>query len=262
MARGKFVFAEEGLRVEVDKQILIVHGWMHSSKRYERLKTDLEIIGPYKVTLYEFPGFGDTPAEKYCHLLKYYTGKIEAELESGSYDYVVGHSMGGNILLRAMDGRKQKAKLILLSPEYGGITLLKLFTVFMPVVPLVFFLLKMPGKLTGFFIKAMALFTVNRWEQIDGQMVEDVRKASPIAAACAMFELAWDQWRVKQWDRGETVLILGERDRIIERRKMEALKDALGSCSVYCIEGIGHTAVVEAYDQLLKLLTLILAPHI
>ncbi len=246
----------------MNKKILLVHGFMHSSARYKRLKTDLEAMGDCEVTLYELPGFGDTPASSWRHVLEQDADKIKGELAAGDYDYAVGHSMGGNVLLRAMDGRRWRTRVILLSPEYGGIPLLKPCTPFMPVLPLVFLLLKVPCALTSFLIKTMALFTVNRWTQIDERIVADARKASPMTAAGAMFELTWDKWRVRNWKSKEVVLILGEKDRIIRREKMKKLQKDLGKCSVYYIEGIGHTAVSEDYDRLLKLLTRILVRHI
>ena len=239
------------------KKILIAHGWIHSADTYKKLKNDLENTGLYDVNLYEFPGFGNSPARKYFSLMKYYTQEMERELVNGAYDYVIGHSMGGNILLRAMTGKSLNTKLILLSPEYNGIALLKPTMVFIPIMPLSFYLLKkMSCPVTTFFIKCMALFTINSWDQIDDQIVLDVRKASPIVATCTIFELAWDNWRIKrgQWKCGKVELILSEKDRLISRRKMKCLRDDLGDCHVYCLRGIGHTAVLEAYDRLLSTL--------
>lgn len=239
------------------KKILIAHGWMHSADTYKKLKEDLERTGNYDVTLYEFPGFGNSRAERYLHVLEYYTQKMEKELAGKSYDYVIGHSMGGNILLRAMADKNMDTRLILLSPEYNGIALLKPVILFIPVVPLALLLLKKVScSFTTFLIKCMALFTINSWEQIDDQIVLDTRKASPVVAACTMLELAWDRWRIKKarWKCGKVCLILGERDRIISRRKMRCLCDDLGVCQVYGIRKIGHTAVLEAYDRLFNTL--------
>lgn len=241
----------------MSKKILIVHGWLHSADMYKKLKADLEKNGSYQVKLYEFPGFGNTPVEKNHRLLDYYTRKIEKELVEGCYDCVIGHSMGGTILLRALAGKRSGAKLILLSPEYGGIALLKPFVIFMPVMPLALSLLKKGSCfITTFFIKCMALFTINRWEKIDDQIVIDAKRADPLVAACTMTELVWDNWRVKRGDRkyGKVQLILGERDRIITQRKMKCLCNDIGKCHIHVIKGIGHTAVLEAYDKLLEIL--------
>ena len=246
----------------MDKKILIVHGWMHSADLYKKLKEDLEKKGSYKVKLYEFPGFGNTPAERGHKLLDYYTKKIEKELVEGCYDYAIGHSMGGNILLKALAGKELNTKLVLLSPEYGGIALLKPLVIFMPIMPLIlYFFKKGPCLITTFFIKCMALFTINSWEKIGDQIVIDTKRAAPIVATCAMIELAWDNWRVNrgEWKCGGVELILGERDRIIMQRKMKYLYNDIEKCHVYVIKGIGHTAVLEAYNRLLKILLKIMS---
>lgn len=243
------------------KKILIAHGWMHSADTYKKLKADLEKTGRYEVTLYEFPGFGDSPAEKHFQVMKYYTQKLEMELAREAYDYVIGHSMGGNILLRAMADKDMDTRLILLSPEYNGIAVLKPVILFIPVVPLVLLLLKKVScSFSTFLIKCMALFTINSWNHINDQIVLDTRKASPVVAACTMLELAWDGWRIgkDQWRCGKVSLILGEKDRIISRKKMKCLCDDLGVCQVYGIRKIGHTAVLEAYDRLFHTLMKIL----
>lgn len=243
------------------KRILIVHGWMHSADLYKKLKTDLEKNGSCIVKLYEIPGFGDKPAKRKHKLIDYYTKSMEKELAGGSYDYAIGHSMGGTILLRAMAGKEMDTKLILLSPEYGGITVLKPLTLFVPLMPPILYLFKKANNsAVNFFIKCMALFTINRWEKIDDQIVADTKKADPMVAAHAMIELAWDHWRLKkgEWKCGKVELILGEKDRLIKGKKMKRLYSDIGDCHGYVIRGIGHTAVLEAYDRLLKILLKIL----
>lgn len=43
--------------------ILIIHGWMHSSKPYTKLKRDLEKNENHNIVLYELAGFGNKPNE-------------------------------------------------------------------------------------------------------------------------------------------------------------------------------------------------------
>ena len=61
-------------------KILIVHGWMHSAKRYEQLKHDIEKNEKYDVVLYEFPGFGKSKAKYYFNILQKYKKELEQEL--------------------------------------------------------------------------------------------------------------------------------------------------------------------------------------
>ena len=124
------------------EKVLIIHGWMHSGKRYEKLKLGMEKSGKYEVVLYEFPGFGERRAKYYFNILEQYKNELEKELQSKKYDYVIGHSMGGNILLRILSDNFYGAKLILLSPEYGGIDILKPLIIFYPLLYIILFLVQ------------------------------------------------------------------------------------------------------------------------
>ena len=239
------------------KKILIVHGWMHSAERYSKLADDIQKKLHCKVVLYEIPGFGETKPIRYTNLLKGYSDDLVSILCDNNYDYVIGHSMGGNLLLRALEKADVDSKLILLSPEYRGISYLKPLTILCPIMPLgLFALQKINCGLTDFFMKIIALLTVNRWAQIDDRIIIDSRSANPIVATVAMFELAWDAWRVTRsvWQKKQVSLILGQNDRIILKNKMRQLQRDLPCCNTYQLFGIGHTAVVEAYDELFNIL--------
>ncbi|MBQ3496996.1 MAG: alpha/beta fold hydrolase, partial [Oscillospiraceae bacterium] len=239
------------------KTVLIVHGWMHSGKRYEKLKEDLEKGGEVKVALHEFPGFGESRPTAYFRVLRRYERDMGKLLREREYDFVIGHSMGGNILLRALSDMECRPRLILLSPAYGGMNMLKPMVILYPFIYVGLFLTqKIECRLTDFLIKCAALLTINDRKKIDGQTIADVRRASALAALNTMMELAWDGWRVepKKWTGRKVELILGENDRIITKRKMEKLAQALGDVNVHTIGGIGHTAVLENYDVLLEML--------
>lgn len=242
----------------MDKQrILIVHGWMHSKERYAKLKHDMEKYGNCLVSLFEFPGFGETQPKYYFNILNQYTKLLVTELQENHYDYVVGHSMGGNLLLKALIQGQSRAKLTLLSPEYKGIDILKPLVVFYPIAYVLLFLIqKIKCPLTTFLIKCSAFLTINSWDKIDEQTILDVRRASTLVALNTMIELAWDNWRLSkhEWKNGEVHLILGSADRIITKRKMNLLAKQIKNIQIHCIQGIGHTAILENYEELLKTL--------
>ena len=243
------------------KKILIIHGWMHSSDRYIMLKRDMEKLLECTVDLYEIPGFGKTKPICYSNLLHYYSLHVRDVIAENEYDYVIGHSMGGNILLRALDMIDTKANLILLSPEYMGISYLKPLTIFCPIMPLGLLILqKIECKFTTFIMKLIALLTVNKWQQIDDRIIKDSRRANALIATVAMFELAWDSWRITSdlWKERKVNLLVGQNDRIILAKKMQLLRHDLCCCELHQITGIGHTAVVEAYDELLKIICMII----
>lgn len=239
------------------REVLILHGWMHSAARYEKLKEDLERQADVLVTLYEFPGFGDTPATKYRKdIMEGYCQDLCDDLKDHDWDCIIGHSMGGNIALRAAAANRFGGTLILLSPEYGGIPFLRLLTAWKPVVKLTLNMFKKRSRICTVLIKMMSLFTINRYSRIDGRIVEDVRRADPDTAGELMFQLAGDSWSLKGEELcvEEAVLIIGERDRLIPRSHMIRLRRQLGNCQMYVLKGIGHTAVLEDYEGLMRLL--------
>lgn len=235
-------------------RLLVVHGWMHSAARYKRLKKDLEGFGLYRVEFYEFPGFGHTPARYKRRILERFVKDMRQYLREHSFDMILAHSMGANVVLKAWMKGERKEKLMLLSPVYGGIGFLRPIAWFWPVIAWGIRLLQVPCRGTGFLIRIFSLLTVNRWSAIDRQTVEDVRRADGATGAKALAEMAFDRYRIHGERCGDkVVLVLGERDRVIPRKNMEMLRTDLGGCRMEILKGIGHTAVVEDYGRLLGL---------
>ena len=244
------------------KKILILHGWMHSGQRYYQLKNKLE--NEYKdevsITLFEFPGFGDTKMLNLCkNILDYYVSILLIELKRTRFDYVIAHSMGGNVLLKALQKEKIDTIPILLSPAYRGIDVLKPFSCFSAVMP--FFLnvmRKHKNAVTIFCIKCTALLTINKWSNIDELIVEDSFRADPVVAARLMKELIWDDWKIENIPLKCAFLIRGENDRIITKKKTKYLMQDLPSIKLIELEGIGHTAVTENFEELLSIIKMII----
>lgn len=232
--------------------ILIVHGWMHSAKRYLSLKEALESQGNVEVTLYEFPGFGETPAKYRKQILKHYTHDMKQHLRKNKYDFVIAHSMGGNVVLKAAAVIRPECHLILMNPEYMGIPCLRLL---LPVFPLVFLGLRITKyrcRLNNCLIKLAALLTINRWQLIDEIIIEDARRADCVTAARLLFELAFDRFRINKNIRPphRTILFISENDRIIPFKHMKRLYQDLGNGEILLFRGIGHTIVAEAFENL------------
>ncbi len=234
-----------------EKRILVVHGWMHSAARYRRLKRDLESSGLFRVKLYEFPGFGHTPARYKRKILERFVEDMRGYLREHSFDIILAHSMGGNVVLKAALREGRREKLLLLSPVYGGIGFLRPIACFWPVIAWGIRFLQAPCRGTKFLIRLLSLLTVNRWSAMDCQLVADVRRADAATGARLLAEMAFDQWKIpKEGFKGQAVLILGERDRVISRRHMEMLRKDLGECPAKILKGIGHTAILEDYGSL------------
>lgn len=242
------------------KKILIIHGWLHSAKRYEKLKNDIEKSTDYIVEFYECPGFGETRKKFTFNILDSYKDEIKQKLLSDKYEVLIGHSMGGNLVLKSLEHKEYNGDVILLSPAYYGINLLKVLTPLLLLSPLFLYFVKIKCKLTDVIIKIISLFTVNSFKKIDSLIIEDVRKADPIVATISLLELAWDSWRTKPLKnvKGKINIIIGEYDRVIQRKKIDLLYKDLEECEIHLIKNIGHTAVLEDYSSLFKILENIL----
>lgn len=239
------------------KRILIIHGWMHSSMRYRRLQKDLESTGRFQIDLYEFPGFGASPPKYSRNILKRYATDLRQYLKENTFDIILSHSMGGNVLLKALLADSEDVprcrKLILLSPVYGGVDCLKPLIFLYPVIPAGLRFLQLPLAGCRLLVKLVSLLTINSWSDIDLRIIADARRADPKVAARTMMEMAFDRWKVKKTlDQDQVLLVLGAKDRVISKRKMEKLRRDLGGCRVKVLKGIGHTAVVEDYQALVR----------
>ena len=59
--------------------------------------------------------------------------------------------------------------------------------------------------------------------------------------------------RTDKTNQPQITLLLGEKDRVIAKKKMALLAKELGGCELYVVRGMGHTMVVEDYEGLLRL---------
>lgn len=237
---------------EKGKKILIIHGWTHSSKRYIHLAKELS--STYNVTLLDLPGFGMSKKLK-CkkNLIEALSNEVKTFLENNKFDLLIGHSLGAAILLRIIYSKdiNISKKVILLNPPYNGISYLKLPSI---LVYMNYGLFKLqsfcPRWLAKPFIKIVALLSINTYKLIDDILIDDVRNSNSWYAAQLFKELAWDNWEVKDLSKSRIVKIVkSEKDRLINRRNIEKLKNDIGA-DVIELKGIGHTTVVEAYEDL------------
>lgn len=122
------------------KNILIIHGFMHSKNRYYKLCKDLKIDRTINIYFFKFNGFGGILPVKDKNKLNYYAEKLTAMLHKNKYDLIIAHSMGCNVLLKSIAKNQNVAKnIILLSPCYNGIKKFKPLSICIPFSSSVFF---------------------------------------------------------------------------------------------------------------------------
>lgn len=236
------------------KKVLVIHGWYHSGKRYKKLANDLSKIAT--VSLVTLPGFGYTKCEYDDNLILNFTNEVSDFLENSEFDLIIGHSLGANITIRALEKNENiKSKILLLNPAYYGINLFKRMYYFKHFYFLLFQSAKILNKKTSSFIaKIFALISIRYYHMVDNQVVDDIIAADPIIAYKLLKELAYDNYRVKKPLNNNIVIAISEYDRIIETTKIDILCTDLKKEKVIVFKEIGHTPIVEDYYGLLSLI--------
>lgn len=113
---------------------------------------------------------------------------------------------------------------------------------------------KIPFWIVKIPIKISALLTINRWSLIDDNIVYDARRADPRVASYLLYVMACDKWLIKQKkDYCKSYLIFSDKDRIIGKQNIENLKEDLQPTMFKIFCGVGHTPVVENFEELVIL---------
>lgn len=242
-----------------NKKVLLIHGWMSSSKIYMRFAKDLE--KECDITLIDLPGFGEEKFSKELlkgnNFFEFYKLGILKLLEKEKFDIIIGHSLGGNLILRALDSLKNEfdGKVILLNPCYNGIKFLR-FIAILTLINRLLFRLKslLPRWIAKPFIKLFSLLSINKWSLIDDMIIDDVRVADPYVAYKVMNELVFDKWRFKNKNNIRNITIIkGEKDRLIKEEKINILMKDIRECRLVKLRNTGHTTIVEDYDKFIKI---------
>lgn len=230
-------------------KICIVHGWMHSSKLYEKLA--MRLSEQHTVHAIDLPGFGDSRGISIDgdSLIDALTAQVEQYLQRHNFDLIIAHSLGAAIILRILNRQTPSKQIILSNPAYLGIAQLQKFSKHTSFLQFLFRLqASMPILLAKPFVKLAALLTINDPALIDDIVVADARRADAAAASKLLYEICNDRWRFTrtQYDCDVSILI-SEKDRLIAKRNMDILKQDL-NCALDTIPQIGHTPVVENFD--------------
>lgn len=98
----------------------MIHGWGGSKASLEGLNLAIRKLDKEaKITNIELPGFGSTKLEKIFTIddyMDFVVGEIDLHLDKGSELILVGHSFGGNLLMRILSsGKYADSKLVLIN---------------------------------------------------------------------------------------------------------------------------------------------------
>lgn len=238
------------------KNVLIVHGWMHSADRYKKFAKKLLNC---KVNIVDLPGFGNCGYVGAIEKVEdYHIEYLRTLLTDEKYDFVIAHSWGGIVLLKTIPllDVNQKPDIILLNPAYGENKRLKIL---LPIKKITGWLLatqkNLPFWIVKIPIKISALLTINRWSLIDDNIIYDAKRSDPRVASYLLYVMACDKWVIKEKkDYGKSYLIFSDKDRIIGKHNIENLKMDLQPTMFKVFYGVGHTLVVENFEELVILI--------
>lgn len=235
------------------KKVLIIHGWYHSKDRYQALS---QLLQNCHCDLVDLPGFGE----------HHFTGNVDdieeihinfvrKQLNQLDYDYIIAHSWGGRVALKALSSEEinSSATLILLNPAYGKNRRLTLLGKSKFVMAPIFSLQKnLPLCLVKFPIKVAALCSINRWKLIDDMIIDDARRANPQVATEILHKMATSSCHLSPSHiKNEIFLIYSNKDRAISKNCFQELQQDLNP-KTRVIQGVGHTLVLESLDNLEK----------
>lgn len=247
-------------------KVLIIHGWLHSSKRYAKLGEKLSKYAD--VDIYEFEGFGDTKYKSAkLDILNNYVENLNNYLINKKYDLVITHSMGGNILLKVLNKYKHNIKCVVLSnTAYNGLPILKPIAWIIPMTIVLFIVSKIiPKKIIKPIFSRISLSTVNELKYFDDIMFNDALKANSFVASITLFQLAFDKFTFKTSDINKDInfiITYSENDRIIPLKNTKKLICDLSNPVVIKFDKIGHTVALEAEKEYFKQISKLLESQV
>ena len=91
--------------LEGDKTVLLLHGWGSRSQSFSSLVKEWQTERNYRFIAVDLPGFGGSEVPNQAWSVSDYAEFVKAFLEKlniASSDYLVGHSLGGRIVIKGV----------------------------------------------------------------------------------------------------------------------------------------------------------------
>ena len=236
--------------------LLLVHGWLLSSRIWDRLAEQL--ADRFTVYSLDLKGFGesDKPLSGYGvrhggRLLYLFCSRFGLNRAT-----VVGHDIGGGMAVKlAVDHPEMVGNLVLLAvpadeEQVDLPTLLWLTT--LPVVGPAFYALgQYIGPLRSLWLRPFVLH--NR--DLPGAVAKDAGKSVPAAVRKTHDALRQEvpERRLVSQARGVGVpvlLVAGEEDQIVDPESVEAWAGIFGRSQIHLIRRCGHLPMVECHKEL------------
>lgn len=247
-----------------DKVFLLLHGYGTSSYTWNKEMDELANMG--RVIAVDFPGFGysdhgstidyrtEAEVQRLSDLLKQ---------ENVEKAIVIGHSYGGRIALAlAQDHPDQIERLVLISPAvYHYVNPIPKILVSIPEISRTFLKLYFSdARIRQMYLNTFANPSVVTTDDIDNVVrpyqVKGIEN-SIIARAKATDQKKYD---ITQVTEIQTLILWGEKDKLIPRSDMEHLRADLASDpTLVTIPNVGHALQEEAPTEFMNQLKTFLA---
>lgn len=230
----------------VKPRLLLIHGWLHSCKRYIPLAQAL--ADQYEVALEPLPGYDDVgrPTRTDGHLA-WYADQLAGRIRRQRPEVVVGFSMGGQILLRALqDQTLTPAWAVFSNTPYPALAPLNgLVRRGWPVAWGLWAVQKAPRPLGKGLVDLFARQTVRDSRQVDNLFYEDACRVKPAAAVASARELAEGLDRVGPLKHTAAVVTGSGHDRLVPLAQARLLARDL-TVPLVTFPEAGHTVVLDA----------------
>ncbi len=235
--------------------ILVLHGWGGSSDSWLEVQ-DILSKQNYTILVLDFPGFGKSVPPNspwsvgdYMEFLYSFIGEVEKkEKEFKSPFFLLGHSFGGRISIKFCLKYPEKIKKFILC-DSAGIRQNYDFKGF-----LIFLIAKIGNAL--FTPKIMVRFK----DGVRNLFYKLIRNRDYVKAKGVMREtiqkvLAEDLFPEIQVINHETLIIWGEKDKMVPLKYGRILNKNIKGSKLEVIKGIGHSPHLECPEKLAKLMS-------
>ncbi|WP_273842848.1 alpha/beta fold hydrolase [Rubrobacter calidifluminis] len=240
--------------------VLLVHGWLSSSRVWEDLVEVLE--DGFTIYTLDLKGFGasDKPLDGRYGIR--YGGRLLyafcAHFGLGRVS-VVGHDLGGAMAVKlAADHPEMVERLVLVSTPADGRQIdlpTPLWLATLPVVgPLFYFL----GQHAGWVRRMWLRPFVSDRKSLRQELVEDAGRSTPTAVrrTLSMARRELSRGRIPRQARsirGEVLVVTGEEDYIVDPEAVDDWSKSMPQASISVLEGCGHLPMVEYPEEFCSL---------
>lgn len=223
-------------------KLVIIHGWGKGISSWQKVKEELE-KAKIEVLLPELPGFGNTFPPLQVWGIEEYKNWILNFIEKKEWQKfcLLGHSFGGGIALKiACDCPEKIEKLILVSPAIK----------------------RKKSKKISFFIflakkvkKFLSFLSLENIKKLGEKLFRKITSSSDYWQAKGIMKkvfkkvISQDLSFYLQKIKIPTIIIWGEKDRIISLKEGLKLKKEIKNCQFIILKKIGHNPHFEIPEK-------------